>query len=100
MANKVRITLPSAVPSSDLLNAGMYDTGALMRVQWSATEFGSYVDLTGTGSTPTILIVSGTETYTGYDALGDSGRWYRSRIENTGGTRVSDWSAVKATTYS
>jgi len=100
MANKLDVRLPVTVTSLNLLNAGMYDAGALIRIQWSATETGSFVDISGTGSTPTILISSGTETYIGYDALGDSGRWYRSRIENTGSTRVSDWSAVKATSYS
>jgi len=100
MANKIRVPLPVSVSSTDLLNAGMYDAGALLRIQWSATETGTYVDVSGTGSTPTITILAGTEVYTAYDGLGDSGRWYRARIENVAGTRVSDWSAVKPTSYS
>jgi hypothetical protein len=77
----------------ELRNAGAYDTGALMRLQSSATEAGAYADLTGTGSTPTILLVAATRAYTGFDPAGTSSTWYRTRFENTGGTRVSDWSA-------
>lgn len=99
MANKLCITLPVSVTSADLLNAGMYDANAVIRIQWSDSEAGAYTDLTGTGSTTTIPIVSGTEKYTGYDGLGGSARWYRSRIENAGGTRVSDWSPARATIY-
>jgi hypothetical protein len=95
MANQLRVDLPARVTAANLLNAGMYDTGAIIRIQWSATEAGTFADVSGTGSTPTIAIVSGTETYTGYDPLGDSTRWYRSRFENAGGTRLSDWSDAR-----
>lgn len=77
----------------ELRNSGAYDTGALMRLQSATTEAGSYADLAGTGSTPTILIVAATRSYTGYDPAGTSSTWYRTRYENTGGTRLSDWSA-------
>lgn len=75
-----------------LRNAGMYDTGALVHVQSSATEAGTFADLSGTGSTPTISLVAATTAYTGYDPVGTSATWYRTRFENAGATRVSDWS--------
>lgn len=65
-----------------------------MRLQWSATSTGAFADVSGTGSTPTIALVSGTRIYTGYDPAGTSTTWYRTRFENSGGTRVSDWSTV------
>jgi len=77
-----------------LRNAGAYDTGALIRVQSSATEAGAYADISGTGSTPTIALVAATRTYTVYDPLGTSTTWYRWRFENAGGTRLGDWSAA------
>jgi hypothetical protein len=77
----------------EVRNAGAYDTGALMRVQWSATETGSFVDISGTGSTPTIAVVAATRAYTGYDPAGTVSTWYRTRFENAGGTRLSDWSS-------
>jgi hypothetical protein len=99
MANKITVNLPAQVPSSDLLNAGMYGTGALVRVQWAASKLGSFADISGTGSTPTVAIVTGTESYPAYDPTGVSGTWYRARIEDSGGTRLSDWSAPRLTTY-
>jgi len=77
-----------------LLNAGAYGTGALMRLQSCATEAGAYVDISGTGSTPTIALVAATRAYTAYDPAGAVTTWYRTRYENAGGTRLSDWSAV------
>jgi hypothetical protein len=77
-----------------LLNAGAYGTGAIMRVQWCATETGTYADVSGTGSTPTIALVAATRAYTAYDPAGASTTWYRTRYENSGATRLSDWSAV------
>lgn len=78
-----------------LLNAGAYGTGAIIRLQWSATSGGTYVDVTGTGSTPTIAIVTDVRSYTGYDLNGTAGTtWYRIRFENAAGTVVSAWSAV------
>ena len=98
MANKIKLTLPTLVPAADLLNTDMYGAGAVIRTQSSATETGTYADITG--STVTRAIVSGTETYSAYDPLGTSGSWYRTRIENSGATRVSDWSPAEATVYS
>jgi hypothetical protein len=77
-----------------LLNAGAYGTGALMRIQSCATETGAYADISGTGSTPTIALVTATRAYTAYDPAGAVTTWYRTRYENAGGTRLSDWSAV------
>lgn len=77
----------------DLLrNPGAYDTAALMRVQSSTTEAGTFADLSGTGSTPTITLVASTTGYIGYDPAGTSVTWYRTRYENAGATRLSDWS--------
>jgi len=78
----------------EIRNAGAYDTAALMRVQSSATETGAFADLTGTGSTPTVLVLAATRSYTAYDPAGTVSTWYRTRYENAGGTRVSDWTAA------
>jgi hypothetical protein len=74
-------------------NAGAYDTGALMRIQSSSTEGGTYADLTGTGATPTVAIIAATRAYTAYDPAGTTTTWYRTRYENAGGTRVSEWAS-------
>jgi hypothetical protein len=83
--NLVKVYVESA---DDLLNAGMYDAGAIVRLQSCATEAGVYVNES------TAALVSGTQTYTLYDADGASTTWYRTRYENAGGTVTSDWSAV------
>lgn len=89
MANILQVAVNS---SAEILNTGAYGSGAVVRVQTSATEAGVYADVSGTGSTPTIAIVSGTSAYTGYDPNGTSTSWYRVRYENSGATRTSDWS--------
>lgn len=89
MPNIVKITVEAP---DEILNAGAYGAGAVVRLQWSATEGGAYADVSGTGSTPTTAIVSGTRIYTGYDPLGTVSTWYRTRFENVGATRLSDWS--------
>ena len=76
-----------------ILAAGEYGTGAVVRLQWSATESGTYADVSGTGSTPTIAVVTATRSYDGYDPIGTVSTWYRTRFENAGATRLSDWSA-------
>jgi len=78
----------------ELLNAGLYGSGAVIRVQWSATQAGAFADVSGTGSTPTIPIVTLTTAYTGYDPVGTSTTWYRTRYENSGASRTSDWSTA------
>lgn len=89
MPNVVHITVENP---DEIRNAGAYDTAALIRLQWSATETGSFADVSGTGSTPTITIVAATRSYTGYDPNGTVSLWYRTRYENAGATRLSDWS--------
>jgi len=82
--NLVRIVVDDA---ASLLNAGMYDAGAVVQVQSCSSEAGTYADLT------TAALVSGTTVYTVYDAtpVGGSSTWYRIRYENSGGTVTSDW---------
>ena len=75
-----------------VLNAGEYGSGALLRLQWSATQAGTYVDVSGTGSTPSVPVVSGQRSYPAYDPAGTTTTWYRTRFENAGGTRLSAWS--------
>ena len=41
----------------------------------------------------TTVLTSGTERYEVWDASGTTSSWYRFRIENSGGTELSDWSA-------
>lgn len=91
MPNLLRIGVENP---DELLNAGAYDAGALVRIQSSATQAGVYADLTGTGSTPTIALVSGTHAYLGYDPAGVAATWYRTRYENAAATRLSDWSTT------
>lgn len=89
MPNIIKLTVDG---SEDLLNAGAYSAGALIRLQFAATEAGAYADVAGTGATPTTTIVAGTRIYTAFDPAGASSTWYRTRYENLAGTRVSDWS--------
>jgi hypothetical protein len=91
MANVIKVTAENA---DELLNAGAYGAGALIQIQSSATEAGAFVDISGTGSTPTIALVAGTYTYSGYDPNGASTTWYKTRFRNVGGTLVSDYSAA------
>ena len=89
MANILKITVDNP---GELLNAGAYGAGAVIRVQTGAALAGPFGDLTGTGSTPTVPLVDGTTAYTAYDPNGVSSSWYRQRYENVGASRVSDWS--------
>jgi hypothetical protein len=91
MANILQIPVDNP---DELLNAGAYGAGAVIRVQSATTEAGVFADVSGTGSTPTISIVSGTGSYAGYDPSGTSTTWYRTRYENVGATRTSDWSVA------
>jgi hypothetical protein len=89
--NILDITVPNP---DELLNAGAYGAGAVIRVQTSATQAGAYADVSGTGSTPTLAIVTGVLIYYGYDPSGTSTSWYRTRYENVGATRTSAWTTV------
>lgn len=91
MPNIIKVT---AENPDELLNTGAYGSGALIRVQSATTETGTYADLSGLGSTPTIPIVTLVRAYTAYDPNGTSSTWYRTRYENAGGSRVSDWSTA------
>lgn len=91
MPNIVKITVENP---DEIRNAGAYDTGAFVRLQWSATSSGAYADVSGTGSTPTIPILAATRLYTGYDPNGITSTWYRTRYENAGATRLSDWTTA------
>lgn len=70
----------------ELLNAGAYGAGAIIRVQSGAAEAGPFSNET------TAPVVAGTRSYTVYDTDGASTTWYRTRYENAGGTITSDWS--------
>ena len=89
MANVLHIGVENP---DELLNTGQYAAGAIIRVQWSATQAGAFADVSGTGSTPTIPLVTLVTAYTAYDPAGTSTTWYRTRYENAGATRLSDWS--------
>ena len=84
MPNLVRIPCDGV---DDLLNAGMYAAGAVVRVHSSATETGTYA------SVGTAALVAGTRIYTVYDAAGTVSTWYRTRYENAAATVVSAWAA-------
>ncbi len=81
------LTLTASNPDQ-LLNAGAYGVGAVIRVQSGALAAGPFTD------EGTVPIVAGTTSYTYYDTNGTSSTWYRIRYENAGGTTVSDWSTV------
>ena len=91
MPNVVKVRVEN---SDEILNTGAYGAGALVRLQSSATETGAFVDVTGTGSTPTLPIVAGTRIYTGYDPAGAVSTWYRTRYESADTLRLSDWTAA------
>lgn len=92
MANVLRIRVEN---SSDLLNTGAYGAGAIIRVQSSTTQTGTFANVT------TAALVSGTASYTAYDASGTSTTWYRLRYESSNAATLSDWAdpfeAVPAT---
>lgn len=81
----IKLTINLTEPSADLLTG--YGAGAKLHVQRDTTSaFAAPTDLT------LVSIVSGTEQYEVWDSGGSSSSWYRSRIENTTATVVSDWS--------
>lgn len=91
MPNQLKLT---AENPDELLNAGAYGAGAIIRLQVGAVEAGPFADVSGTGSTPTTAIVSGQRVYTAYDPNGIPSSWYRTRFEDAGATRTGDWSAA------
>jgi hypothetical protein len=91
MPNQLKLT---AENPDELLNAGAYGPDARIRVQAAAAVTGPFTDVAGTGATPTVDLVAGTRSYTGYDPGGATVTWYRTRFESLDGTRLSDWSAA------
>lgn len=90
MPNVLTITVADPT-AAELLNAGAYEPGAVIRVHSSDSATGTFTVIAGSGSTPAIPLVAGTSEYTGYDPAGTTTTWYRIRYENAGATRVSDW---------
>lgn len=92
MPNFLRITVENP---DDILNAGLYGAGALIRVQagTAAVQPGDFADVFGTGSTPTIPVVADTRSYNAYDPAGGVATWYRTRYESADASRASEWSA-------
>jgi hypothetical protein len=84
MAVKVAISLKAP---DDALTG--YGSGALLRIQSSATETGTFADL---AATPTEAVVAATYRYEHWDAAGDATTWYRWRLEDVGATETGDWS--------
>jgi hypothetical protein len=84
MGNILKIT---AENPEELLAANLYGTGALIRVERSATGGG-----TGYSEIGTLALVSGTYLYTYYDQTAATGSWYRTRYSNVGNTNRSDYS--------
>lgn len=73
----------------DILNAGHSGAGAVIQLQRDTVEaFSTPVDVS------TTAIVTGTRSYTVYDASGGSTTWYRTRYETAAGSGTSDWSAA------
>src|SRR3972149_5714820 len=85
MANVIRVSVENA---DELLNTAAYDALAIVRLQSSATETGSYTN------EATATLVAGTKIYTLYDANGSPKTGVRTRYENQAGTNVSEWSDV------
>lgn len=89
MPNILNVTVPNP---DEILNNGAYGANADIRVQSAPTQNGVYADLSGTGSTPLIPVVTDQVSYSAYDPNGLTTDWYRTRFENVGATRLSDWS--------
>lgn len=91
MPNTIKLSVEAP---DEVLNTGAYGAGSGIRVQSSATQAGAYADISGSGSTPFVAVVTNTLAYTAYDPNGLSSDWYRTRFENLAATRLSDWSAA------
>lgn len=78
-------TLDLTAENPDQLIAG-FGAGARINVQTSATETGTFVDLT------TIDLVAATRAYTYEHLAGISSTWYRIRYEDSAGANANDWS--------
>jgi hypothetical protein len=80
---RVDVWLPD--PAS-VLSTGAFGAGALIRIERSATQSGTYAEIT------TLAVVAATAMYTYWDAGGDETSWYRYRISNSGNTADSPYS--------
>jgi hypothetical protein len=79
----LKITVENA---DELLNSAMLGTGALGRVERSATGGGA-----GFSEVTTFAIVAGTRIYTVYDLSGTTSSWYRVRFSKADGTSPTDY---------
>ena len=73
--------------AGDLLATAAYGAGAVARLHRDTTAA-----FAAPTSVSTTALVSGTDRYEVWDADGSATSWYRFRIENSGGTELSDWS--------
>ena len=69
-----------------LLSADAYGAGALLRLERANAEAGPFTEI------DTSPLVSGTDSYSFWDATGSSAHWYQSRVSNSGGTNFSSYS--------
>lgn len=76
---RVRVVVPNP---DQVLAAGAFGAGALIAMESSATEDGTYAAL---ATSPTQAVVSGTYVYEFDDAAGDATTWYRWRFTDSGG---------------
>jgi hypothetical protein len=84
MAQQIVLHVQNA---GDLLATAAYGAGAVARLHRDTTAaFAAPTSVT------TVALVSGTDRYEVWDADGTASSWYRFRVENSGGTEVSDWS--------
>lgn len=89
MANVLTLT---AENPNQLLNAGAYGAGAVIRLQAASAQGGPFADVSGVGSTPTVPLLADTRAYTAYDPSGASSTWYRMRYEDALVAKPSEWS--------
>jgi hypothetical protein len=71
----------------ELLNASAFGAGALLRVEWCATEAGVYAEFA------TQPLVAGVRAHTVYHAAGVAGTWYRTRYSTAAPAAPADYSA-------
>lgn len=71
----------------ELLTTGAYGAGALIRIERSTTQGGTYAEV------GTVALVSGTTLYTYYDQSAPAGSWYRTRYSNAANNNRSEYSA-------
>jgi hypothetical protein len=83
VANLIRINVDEA---ENLRRTDLYGTGAIVRLESSATEAGTYA------SVGTATLQDDVDQYLIGDPAGTEATWYRTRYENAGGTVVSAYS--------